>query len=354
MHWMIYGATGYTGQITAEEAVKRGHKPILAGRSEDKLKPLAERLGLEYRAFGLDSVTSVTDALKRDDVELVLHLAGPFVETSDMMIQACLAAGAHYLDITGEITVFQNAFSYHQQAQDKGIVIMPGVGFDVVASDCLLKYVADQVAAATHLEIAFCPSKGARMSSGTVKAGLEQMRTVGNVVRRDGKLVRVPVGKDTRSFRFTHGEVVALQSVWGDVETGYHTTGVPNITTYWVYPGSFVRQVRLLYLLRPLLNIAFVRGYFKRQIEKQHSGPTPEQRQTGHIQIYTRAYNEAGESAEAWMETCEGYRYTSLASLHAVERILDGNYTGALTPASAFGADFALDIEGTKRMTSLD
>jgi short subunit dehydrogenase-like uncharacterized protein len=354
MNWMLYGATGYTGQITAEEAVKQGHKPILAGRSETRLKPLAERLGLEYSAFSLDSVGSVIAALKRANVELVLHNAGPFIETGDVMIQACLETRAHYLDITGEIGVLQNAYAHHQQALDKGILIMPGVGFDVIPSDCLLKYVADQVPDATHLELVLCPTEGAQMTSGTIKSGLEQIRILGNVVRRDGKLVRVPFGKDTRSFRVMNGEMVGIQSMWGDVETGYRTTGIPNITVYWIYPDGIIRQLKFLYLIRPLLNVGFVRNFLRRQIEQQNPGPTPEQRQTDRMYLYAKAHNAAGEMAEAWLETCEGYRFTSIASLKVVEQVLDGNYAGALTPASAFGADFVLDIEGTERADSLD
>jgi short subunit dehydrogenase-like uncharacterized protein len=355
MSWMIYGATGYTGQITTEEAVRRGHKPVLAGRSEAKLKTLAERLGLAYSVFSLDSVASVTEALKRADVELVLNNAGPFIKTSDVMIQACLGAGAHYLDITGEIAVFQNAYTYHQQALDKGLVIMPGVGFDVIASDCLLKYVADQVPGATHLELTLCPTKGAQMTGGTMKSGLEQLSAFGNVVRRDGRLARVPFGQDMRSFRMIDGNTVrTVQSNWGDVETGYRTTGVPNITIYWAYPAAAIRQLKFLNRIRPLLKLDPVRSFLRHQLEKQYTGPTPEQRQTDHIYLYAKAHNAAGEMAQAWMETSEGYHFTSVASVSVVERVLDGNYAGALTPASAFGADFALGIEGTRRVDRLD
>src|SRR5262249_2099851 len=99
--WMIYGANGYTGALVAEEGVRRGHTPLLAGRSASKLRPLAERLNLEYLAVPLDDPNALTKAVSR--VQLVYHAAGPFAHTSDPMLRACLAAGAHYLDITGEI-----------------------------------------------------------------------------------------------------------------------------------------------------------------------------------------------------------------------------------------------------------
>src|SRR5690349_20732590 len=98
---MIYGATGYTGALVAEAAVQRGHKPILAGRDASKLKPLAERLGLEWQAISLDDTAALGKAVA--EVDLVMHCAGPFTMTSRPMLRACLAGKAHYLDITGEV-----------------------------------------------------------------------------------------------------------------------------------------------------------------------------------------------------------------------------------------------------------
>src|SRR5215210_6724222 len=94
--WMIYGANGYTGELIAREAAKRGMKPILAGRSAERIEPLARELGFESRVFPVERPNL-------DGVELVLHCAGPFVRTSEPMVRACLDAGAHYFDITGEI-----------------------------------------------------------------------------------------------------------------------------------------------------------------------------------------------------------------------------------------------------------
>src|SRR5690348_10211452 len=97
--WMIYGATGYTGQIVAAEAVRCGHKPLLVGRSLRKLKLLADKLNLEYAVAPIEDRAALETAVRR--VKLVYHAAGPFVHTSRPMVEACLAARAHYLDITG-------------------------------------------------------------------------------------------------------------------------------------------------------------------------------------------------------------------------------------------------------------
>jgi short subunit dehydrogenase-like uncharacterized protein len=354
--WMIYGATGYTGQLVAEEAVKRGHKPLLAGRSESKLKPLAERLNLEYVAVPIDDADGLAKAASR--VDLVYHAAGPFVHTSDPMLRACLTAGAHYLDITGEIPVYQNAFSYSDAAREKGIAIIPGVGFDVVPSDCLNKYVADQLPDATDLTVVISALGGSgsvmNVSAGTTKAMLEIMPSVGNITRRDGKLVRIPYGSGVRKFRFADGERLGLPSPWGDLEMGYHTTGIPNITTYLTFSRGLIRTYRLTgALLAAFLKISVVRNVAGKLIDRVIDGPSEHARETGRCQVYVQARSATGETREAWLETVEAYQFTALAGVRSVERVLDGAYQGATTPALAFGADFPLEIEGTKRWDSL-
>ena len=129
--WMIYGANGYTGRLAAKEAVRRGSSPVLAGRNGDEVASLAGELGLEHRVFGLDDPRSVRQAL--DGLKAVLHCAGPFSATSAPMVDACLATGTHYLDITGEISVFEAVHARHEEARRRDVVLLPGAGFAFVA-----------------------------------------------------------------------------------------------------------------------------------------------------------------------------------------------------------------------------
>lgn len=356
--WMIYGATGYTGVLVAEEAVKHGHKPLLVGRSESKLKALAERLNLEYAVAGLEE----TDKLEKvvGSVQLVYHAAGPFIQTSRPMLLACLKMGTHYLDITGEIPVYMNIFEYGDQvAREKGIVLMPGVGFDVIPSDCLLKYVADQVPDATHLEMALDAlssgdSTTSGLSAGTTKSALAVFPRIGNKVRRNGELEPIGLGVGAKRFRFPTGERTAMPIPWGDLMTAYRTTGVPNITTYLTVPAAAPTVLRLTgWALRALLKIKPVHDFAARQIDKRILGPSEHQRETGRSYVYAQARNAAGQTAEAWLETPEGYQFTALSSIPVIERVLDGNYQGAITPATAFGSDFVLQIPGTHRFDKL-
>src|SRR6478736_9875816 len=122
--WLIYGANGYTGRMMAEEAVKHGLRPILAGRNAGALEALAKKLKLPVRAFALDNPTAVRAGLH--NIGLVLHCAGPFSATSAPMLAACLDLKAHYLDITGEIDVFAHAHTQHEVARKAGVVVLPG------------------------------------------------------------------------------------------------------------------------------------------------------------------------------------------------------------------------------------
>ncbi|GAB4524461.1 MAG: saccharopine dehydrogenase NADP-binding domain-containing protein [Anaerolineae bacterium] len=358
-NWMIYGATGYTGQLIAHEAVKRGHQPVLAGRSEEKLRPIAEKLGLRYSVFGLnDMFTAVGGLQAAGDIQLVLHAAGPFIHTSEPMLKACLQVGAHYLDITGEIRVLENHFLYDQKARERGILVMSGVGFDIVPSDCLNKYVADQLPDAVHLEVvisALTPSESdLGISSGTLKSMLEMMPG-GGYVRRGGTLMPYDFGAGEARFRFPQGEMTAVAIPWGDLATAYRTTGIPNITTYMTLPREPIQAMRLFGgVMARLMRIRAARQWVSGQIDQFLTGPTAETRDAARTVVYARATNRMGETAEAWLETVEAYRFTAEASVLAVEHVLQGDYHGALTPAQAFGADFVLNVETTRRMDTLN
>jgi len=169
--WLLYGANGYTGELIAREAVRRGMQPVLAGRSKEKIEKLAAELGCKSAVFDLDDHTSLVRAL--DGQRAVLHCAGPFARTARSMMQACLATHVHYFDITGEIDIFELAHSVHEKAQRSGIVLCPGVGFDVVPTDCLALKLKLAMRDATHLALGFESRMG--MSKGTAKTAVEGM-----------------------------------------------------------------------------------------------------------------------------------------------------------------------------------
>jgi short subunit dehydrogenase-like uncharacterized protein len=354
--WMIYGAYGYTGVLVAEEAIRRGHRPVLAGRSAEKLAPLAARLGLEALTLDLADAPALARALEK--VEVVFHAAGPFVDTSDAMIRACLEARTSYVDITGEVSVFANTFTYDAAAREAGIVLISGVGFDVVPTDCMARYLGEKLPGATELEIAIAGD--AEVSAGTAKSMFDGM-LIGGQARRDGKLVPTPTGRDVRRVRFVDRERSAMAIPWGDLETAWHTTGIPNITTYAAMPRNVMEaahktwrfQELLAPVTRAVLGAAPIKAAIVRAIERRVTGPDEKARKDGASQVWARVADASGRAIEAWLETANGYTFTALAGVRSVEKILAQKPVGALTPSRAFGADFVLEIEGSRRYDAL-
>ncbi len=348
-NWLLYGAYGYTGTLLAEEAVRRGHQPVLAGRSAKKLIPLAERLGLDYVVFDLQDEATLHKIVTNFD--LVFHAAGPFSHTHRPMVQACLAGCTHYLDITGEVTVFEENLAYEQQARQKGIAIISGVGFDVVPTNCLATYVAQQISKPTQLKIAV-KALGA-VSAGTTKSMLEHV-SAGILIRRDGQLGQHPVGQNARQVHFADGEQTVFPITWGDVTTAYQSTGIGNITAYLAYPPLMASLIGWIGpLSMKLFAIGAIRRGAQKLVEKTVRGPDEHTRQTARCQIWAWATNEAGDEAQAWLETPEAYHYTALAGVRCVEKMFALKLQGILAPAQAFGPDFILDIPGTKRYDQL-
>lgn len=354
--WMLYGATGYTGVLLAEEAARRGLRPLLAGRSEAKLRPLAERLNLSFRAVGLDDGAALRRAL--DGVRLVLHAAGPFIDTSEPMVRACLDAKAHYLDITGERRVFQRVLSLDAEAKDRGVALISGVGFDVVPSDCLARYVADRVSGgARSLEIGVAML--GQPSAGTFKSIIGLIPD-GVWVRRGGRLTRAPFGRGVRRLRFPERDAWALPFALGDLETAHLTTGAPDITAYIVITSGVARLLRWgwpalavgMGVSRRIVALPALQQAGRAWVDAKVHGADEAARAQTRTAVWAKATG-AVDAVEAWLSCPDGYDFTAHAALNAAVALLEKPLKGATTPALAFGADFPLAIPGVKRLDAL-
>lgn len=335
MRWMIYGANGYTGELIAREAARRGLKPVLAGRSRERVEALARELGLQARAFGLDDASALAGQIQGHS--LVLNCAGPFSATAAPMMDACLRAGAHYLDITGEIAVFELAQSLNGRAQQAGVVLCPGVGFDVIPTDCVAAALKAALPDATHLALGFDSRSG--FSPGTAKTSVEGLAQ-GGKVRRDGRIVSVPLAYKVRRIDFGDGEKEAMTIPWGDVSTAYHTTGIPNIEVF--IPGSprMIASARRANYIRPLLGIGWVQRLIKARIARTVKGPSEEKRALQPTFVWGEAINARGERKTARIRTANGYSLTITGSLTVVEYLMTHQPAGgAYTPAKLVGAD---------------
>lgn len=346
MRCLVYGAYGYTGELIARLAAQRGHDPVLAGRSREPLERLARELGLSWRAFGLDDPSALDAGLS--DVDVVIHCAGPFSRTSRPMVDACLRTETHYLDITGEIDVFEACAARDAEAARRGVMLMPGVGFDVVPSDCLALHLARRLPSATHLRLAFT-SVGGGSSHGTALTAVEGLGKP-NLVRREGRITPVRIGKLTASVDFGRGPRPALGIPWGDVSTAGWSTHIPNIEVYIGVPGAALVGAKLAGPFGALLASGPVQRTLKRRIDAGPAGPSPEQRQRARSVLVGEA-RDGKSVVAARLETPEGYTITADASLVIADRVLDGRFEpGYRTPSSVFGPDFVLELAKTERV----
>lgn len=340
--WLIYGANGFTGKLVALEAVKRGLQPVLSGRSESAIAPMAAELGLDYCIFDLSDPAAVRHNISGK--KLVLHCAGPFSKTSAPMVDACLAEGVHYLDITGEISVFEAVHQKDAEARRADVVLLPGAGFDVVPTDCLAAKLVEALPAATSLKLAF--EAGGGPSPGTARTSVERLGQ-GGCIRRDGQLKPVPMAWKTRTIPFAHAEREAVTIPWGDVYTAFVSTGIGDVEVYLALPPSAIRNMQRLRLLQPLLRLGAVKALLGKQIERKVSGPSGERRAKTACQVWGKVKSADGRSVSATMTTPNGYDLTVSASLGLVEYLLENDVEGGYyTPSLLMGSAYAESLEG--------
>jgi short subunit dehydrogenase-like uncharacterized protein len=344
--FLLYGATGYTGELIARAAVAEGLRPRLAGRRGPAVAALAEQLGLEHRALPVDDAGAMRAAL--EGVPLVLHCAGPFGATHRPVVQACLASSRHYLDLTGEIGVFESLAGRDGEAAAAGSMLLPGVGFDLVPGDCLASQVVAGLPGATDLVVAVqhLPWRDARgrwrpptISRGTA-ATLVRAQTRG-AVRRGGRLVAVPLAARLRWIDLGAGPTCVALFPLGELAALYRSTGIPNIDAYVALPWPVALALRYL---APLLgDIPLPRLLPAR-------GPGAEELAVGRSLVWVEATDPSGRRAAARLRAPGGYAFTVSSALAAVRAVLAGRARpGFQTPATAFGSDFVLEVAGVER-----
>ncbi len=338
---LIYGAYGYTGTLIVEQALEQGLRPLLAGRDPDRLKILAERYGLPYVTLDLRDTDALDQTLQ--ERRLVLNCAGPFRHTFRPMAAACLRRRVHYLDITGEIEVFEGLAALDEAAVKVGVMLLPGVGFDVVPTDCLAAHLKDRLPQATHLALALYGSGG--FSRGTRRTMLEGLGS-GGAVRRDGRIVRVPAAWKTRAVDFGDGWTRTVVSIpWGDVATAWYSTRIPNIETYAALPPA---QIRALRLSRPagfLLRSTWLHRRLQKRIGAGAPGPDSAIRDRSRSLVWGEVRDEEGHALQSRLHCANGYTFTAHSAVASARRVLAGDSKpGFQTPARAFGLGFVVAL----------
>ncbi len=340
MTTLIYGAYGYTGELIAEEALDRGQNVILAGRNGTKTRGLATVLNTDARVFDADEASTYLD-----DVDILLNCAGPFVDTYEPLVEACLDTGTHYLDITGEFSVFEELAERDREAEKAGICLLPGVGFDVVPTDCLAGHLHDRLPEATELNLGF-DALGA-VSGGTVASAIEHA-SGGGKVRRNGRIESVPIAANSRTIDFGRGSRHAVTVPWGDVSTAYYTTGIENIEVYTPMPERVGQALRLAAPITGLLGVGPIKAGLQALARRVFDGPTAQQRETDRAYLWGEASTD-DQTVVSRLETPEPYTLTVDAATTAIERFEANDVpTGYHTPAAAFDPNFVLELDAVE------
>ncbi|CAG8961317.1 hypothetical protein HYFRA_00013778 [Hymenoscyphus fraxineus] len=323
---LIYGATGYTGTLISTQAKLTNLNFTIAGRSPKNLTTLSKSLSVPFSAFALDNHSQTLEHLK--SFTAVLNCAGPFINTAPPLMRACIELGIHYLDITAEYKTYSLAESLHRQAKERGSMLLPGVGWDVVPSDCLALHTLSLLhgKAATKLSIALKVDGG--MSRGSaISAG--EIMGVGILQRRGGEIVSVPDAK-TRVFDFGDGkeDVECHPISFGDLITAFHSTAIENIEMYVHVTGT---------------------GFPEGDLSELPDGPSEEERGASRAVVVVEVVDEDGKVFKSRIETVNGYSYTPLAAVEAARRVLGGEFrAGFSTPGLVFGKGFAGTIPRTQ------
>ena len=350
--FLLYGANGYTGELIARYAYEYNLRPILAGRRKEVIEPLAIKLNLPYRIFDINDTAALQTALK--EVRVVIHAAGPFQFTAKQMIEACLQTNTHYLDINGDIAVFEMIKRYDDAAKKVNIMLLPGAGFDVVPTDCLALQLKNLLPDAVALQLAFA-TPGGGLSHGTATTMANKIGE-GGAVRKKGKIIRQPLGQKGMWVDFFTGSRASVKKIfvmsipWGDISTAFFTTGIPDITTYTGIAKKTYNILKGQALFNWLLRTSSVRNYIKKKINQRAAGPSDERRSKATSLVWGKVINTAGQTITARLCGPEGYTLTTYSALIIVQKVLMGNFLpGYQTPASAYGENLVMEIPGVQR-----
>ncbi|HEY9597595.1 MAG TPA: saccharopine dehydrogenase NADP-binding domain-containing protein [Cyanophyceae cyanobacterium] len=343
---LLYGATGYVGKLIAESAKKNGLELILAGRNQSSLAAQANQLSLEFRVFGLDDENTIAQSLR--DITAVLNCAGPFSKTAKPLVDVCLKTKTHYLDIAGEVPEFEALAARDAEAKRTGIMLLPGVGFGVVPTDCLAVYLKQKLPTANRLMLAYETQGG--VSQGTANIVLPNLHHMG-VVRENSELI--PARPALKSYKIDLGAglVTAVTNPWrADLVSAFYSTGIPNIETYTVFPEPVRFLMETSQYLAWLLNSSLFQSVLARLIKTLPLGPSEEERANGKTRVIGVAEDQTNRKVTARLEGPEAYDFTALAAVVIMKHIVNGKtHSGFQTPASVYGANLVLEIPGVKR-----
>jgi short subunit dehydrogenase-like uncharacterized protein len=338
---IIFGATGFTGRLVAERLAAQGAAPVLAGRSEDSVRGLAEPLGLEWRVADALRQNSVFALLETGDV--LVSTVGPFAKWGEAAVRAAIASKGIYIDSTGEPPFIRRVFDeFGSPAERAGAALLPAMGYDYVPGTLAGALALEQAGgAAARVDIGYY-AFGAGISSGTRRSAVGIMLEDGYAFR-GGALRTARIAERVRSFHVKGKDRDAVAI--GGAEHFTLPPVHPQLLEVNVYLGWFGALARPLQAGSLAGSVAMrlpgVRGALKAAGDRLVAVTGgPEQPGSGISWVVAEAYDAGGTRlAEVQLSGGEPYTLTAgiiaWAARRAAGQGVDG--TGALGPVQAFG-----------------
>jgi short subunit dehydrogenase-like uncharacterized protein len=350
---VLFGATGYTGELAARAMVKRGIKPLLAARRQEAVEALAAELGgLDSAVADVSDPSSIRALLERGDT--LVTTVGPFARWGDAALDAAIDAGAHYIDSTGEPPFVRRVFEKAgPRAGKSGTVAMTAMGYDWVPGNLTGALVLAEAEAegAAGVRIGyFATGRGLGGMSGGTRASLMGALVEPSFQFRDGSLVTERGAKKLHSFGVGGRQRQGISV--GTSEAFSLPRVYPGLKDVEVYLGWFGRQSRAMQAFSlvgsGMTKIPGVRQATNagvgRFVKTSTGGPDEEARKNGGSLFAAEALDDAGNViATAGADGISGYEFTGLFLAWAAEATAKGEAghagAGARGPVEAFGLD---------------
>ena len=348
---VVFGATGYTGDLTARALVDRGGRPVLAARSEARVRALAEELGgLDWAVADVDRPDTVRALVERGDV--LVSTVGPFARWGEPAVQAAIAAGAHYLDSTGEGSFIRDVFErYGSGAQAAGCGLLTAFGYDWVPGNLAgALALRDAGEAATSVQIGyFNPGAGAGSASGGTRASSAGMMLSSGFAWHGGRIVDERPARHGRAFEILPGKTARAISASGSEHFALPRLH-PALRDVRVYLGWFGPASEPLRALSAGMSVVtaipgargVLQSVFARLVKGSTGGPDAAARAPITTIILAEAYDSAGTRlADVRLEGVNFYDFTARILAWGAEAAARGGLqgTGALGPVDGFGLD---------------
>ena len=348
---VLFGATGYTGDLTARALAERGARPVLAARNESRVRGLAEELGgLKWAVADVERPETVHALVERGDV--LISTVGPFTRWGQPAVQAAVEAGAHYLDSAGEGAFIREVFERHgPAAQAAGCGLVTAFGFDWVPGNLAgALALRDAGEAATRVEIGyFSPGTGADGMSGGTRASSASVMLAPGFAWHDGRLVDERPARRTRSFELRPGRSATAISV----PTSEHLAlprihpALRDVDVYLGWFGPASEPLRVMSAgLEAILKLPGAReglqDLFGRFVKGSSGGPDADARAKSSSLVIAEALDASGARlAQVRLEGRNGYDLTAGFLAWGAQTAASGGLqgSGALGPVDAFGLD---------------